>query len=243
MTIAIKFVMTILFGLLLLIFNNCNSGKDEKLVAVTTSSESAAIAILGEKRVISAGETYKAWGKEYRDPGEIPFADSILRLCAEENISNKASWWLVYVLGQSFNQMKEKRGMDHQAKPPAFAERRSWQTADSFLLNQIPSRSGYYLINLSPWYKGMKWNDQQFAISQNELVRADERVVAEVLFSVFMTRDTILLSDNYHLGGVSGREGHHFAVGLFSRTYGLMLDLAPDERAGANIGVVLEVQP
>lgn len=211
--------------------------------------------ILGREKIIRMEEVTLNDG---RRPSKalVPFSEKILQRCAKENGAGKSDWWLVYANGFSLADQLIAKG-SNPASPVCFDPRfQSWRengSSDSWLEKKI--QPGYYLLNMKCSFGGASWGEQEKMIRKagRIFLRADETVLAEVLFSIFLLRGKRCLESEMHWGstavenGIASASGCHVRMGLFGKNGLVILNWSPLPKKDWNggnekVGVVLSVK-
>lgn len=192
-----------------------------------------AITILGESKVVTAQQAYKAFGRTYlADQAteavshSIRYTEETLRECAVLNRSGQADWRLVYGLPFSLRQQREVIGVD-TSNQPCFYSNDWWLGDKEDAWAKSQPEAGYYLIDFKGRFNRTNWNDQNVRISEmgDAYEIADERVFSQALISIFKTHEERLHTGTYHWGRIEDSVGDRVFVGGFDygglRVYGV----------------------
>lgn len=182
------------------------------------------ITILGADKVVTAQQAYEAFNRAYlADQAveaishSIRYTEETLRECAVLNRSGQSDWRMVYALPLSLRQQREVIGVDRESQP-CFYNNDWWlgEAEDAWAKSQ--PEAGYYLIDMKGRFNRTNWNDQNTRIAEmgEQYERADERVFAQALVSIFKTHGERLHSGTYHWGRIEDSDGYRVCVGFFA---------------------------
>ncbi|MBX4186729.1 MAG: hypothetical protein KW802_00490 [Candidatus Doudnabacteria bacterium] len=183
---------------------------------------SEAVAILSESKVVTAQQACEAFDRAYLAKAShafshsIPYSRDIILECGVLNRAGKADWRLVYALPFSLRQQREIVGVDRNNQHYIYGN--DWwlnDKEDAWATSQ--PEAGYYLIDFKGRFNRTNWNDQNVRISEmgDAYERADERVFAQSLISIFKTHDERLHEGTYHWGRMEASDGSRVFVGDF----------------------------
>ncbi len=177
-----------------------------------TQAETAAIAILGQSKVLTRAQA--------RGETEFPlrYSEAALRACAEENTGG-ADWRLVYLRGNSLRVERERVGTNRKQQP-CFDPDYTWMMGpaeDGWATQGF--EPGYYLLDMKGRFGANAWarQDERIAELGPEFIRAHEAMVSEAALRTFEATGEWLLPNWYHWGRFLASGGDRVCVGDFNR--------------------------
>ena len=180
-----------------------------------------AIEILGEKKVITAEQSAKAWELQVPADMMIRYSERTLRKCAEQNSSGKADWRLIYINGFSLWRQSEIHGFNANEQPCFYIFDPSydcpWLRPYELFWTGKEHEAGYYLINMMPQFNDMTWEDQEQAISDlgQEYSRCQEAIFGEALLTIFLVNDHERIAEDWYHWGPTASGGQYNYIGGF----------------------------
>ncbi|TSC90308.1 MAG: hypothetical protein G01um10142_429, partial [Parcubacteria group bacterium Gr01-1014_2] len=160
-----------------------------------SEAEQAAIAILGQGKVLTRAQT--------KGEAELPirYSEDTLRACAKENVEQGTDWRLVYLRGNSLRQERERVGINRK-RQPCFHNNDWWlsEKEDNWATEKF--EAGYYLIDFNGRFGRTSWQNQENVIVQlgPEFERAHEAMVTEAALRIFEATGERLLETWYYWG-------------------------------------------
>lgn len=182
------------------------------------------ITILGAEKVVTmqqASDAFNFASLAAVAKGEVAimirYTEETLRECAVLNRSGQADWRMIYALPLSLRQQREVIGVD-KANQPCFYDNDWWLNDKEDAWAKFQPEAGYVLIDFKGRFNRTNWNDQNSRISEmgEQYERADERVFAQALVSIFKTHEERLHLGTYHWGRIEDSGGDRVFVGRFA---------------------------
>jgi len=180
------------------------------------------VTILGADKVVTMQQAVGAFNFESlaaAAKGEVDtsirYNMETLRECAVLNRYNQRDWRMVYGLPLSLREQRENGGTDRENQ--SFFYDSDWWLGDKEDGRaKSQPEAGYYLIDFKRRFEGTNWNDQNTRITEmgDAYERADVRVFAQALISIFKTHGERLHSGTYHGGRIKDSDGY-LVVGFF----------------------------
>lgn len=163
-----------------------------------------AVSIFGKSKDIIAEQTSRVWGVE--TPKDIPvrYSEKTLRQCAEENKLGIADWRIIYYLGQSLREQREKRSIDQKCQP-CFYSNDWWLKSEEDNWATKKMEAGYYLINFVGQCSNMTWDQQETEIAKlgDKYERCHEAIFSEAILTIFMVNNGERIAEKWYHWGVS----------------------------------------
>lgn len=180
-----------------------------------------AIAILGEKRVITSTQACDVFDCLSPAPNtHIQYTEGTIRECAVLNkyTFRDFNWRLVYALPLSLREQFEIIGTI-EGNQPGFCKKDDWWLAESedYWAKSCP-KAGYYLINFTGSFNRTNWKDQNTKIAElgDHYDRADERVLLQAAISNRRIHGEFLFENASYSGRMETSNGSKVWIGDFN---------------------------
>lgn len=181
-------------------------------------SETLALEILGEGKVITARQATTAWNTELPNDLYISFTEADLQNAALDNASGKADFRLVRILGLwSLHELHARFGIDSKKQPCFYKDSKWWLGSGEDKWGKRKPIPDYYLLDFAGKWGAISWDDQEVQINASsvDFHRADECVLTEAVFTIFQLTGERLLETWYHWGPTRDSYGYRVIVGNF----------------------------
>jgi len=195
--------------------NNHNPG-ETTTANHNESSEDLLVKLSGEIKVVNADQTAQAWQVPVPENVRLRYSEATIRECIEANRQGE-DWRLVYILGLSLREQRDKQGVDQNSQP-CFYNNDWWLESKEDSWAKHKPEPGYYLVNFNGKHANKNWQDQENGITAlgERFERCHETVFGEAIVSVYLTGGGERIAENwYHWGLSLGSDRNRVFVGVF----------------------------
>jgi len=210
---------------------------------VVSPEEQRAIDILGINKVTLAAEVAVDWNIGLPEAPSVRFSEETLHQHAQQNEAGTADWQLIYNIGFSLREQRERRGTDRN-RQPCFFDNQWWLNESEYSWATQHKETGYRLLNFKLQFTNMNWLEQTDTVAElgNEYERASERDVSEAIFSISMAAGERFLEHSYHWGYSLSSGGGRVLVGGLDSS-GLLVSYDLDSSPHPRRGVIVACKP
>jgi len=172
--------------------------------------------IASELPVFMPDQVAAKWGMTIPENASLRYSEETLRECIEAN-RQREDWRLVYVLGLSLREQREKHGTDTNNQPCFYSDNTWWLESKDDSWAKYKPEPGYYLVNFKGQFGDQNWQNQENGITAlgERFERCHETVFAESIQSIFMLNNERIAENWWHWGLSLDSDRDRVRVGLF----------------------------